>query len=179
MPRLINFTKRSDVPENLQKTYDTVAALRNGAVSGPYGILLHSPDLAVSGAALGKYLRWNSALTPSQREIAILTVAQILEAKVMWSAHVRLARDAGVREEVIDTIAHSADLTKLTSEESQIIRYVDELFNNNKIRNATIDSLHRRLGDQGIVDITGLVGYYAFVGATLNAFELEPLNDPT
>ena len=54
MPRLINFTKRSDVPENLQKTYDTVAALRNGAVSGPYGILLHSPDLAVSGAALGK-----------------------------------------------------------------------------------------------------------------------------
>ncbi len=174
MPRLPNHTDRSQTPEALLDAFDSVAALRNGAVSGPYGVLLHSPEVAIRGAALGNYVRFKSTLTPEQREIAILTVARNFDAEVMWAGHVRLGRDAGVREEVIETIGRRGDLSGLSDEEADISRYVNELYSHNRISDGSFAALHARLGDQGIVDLTGLVGYYAFVGSVLNAFEIEP-----
>lgn len=54
------------------------------------------------------------------------------------------------------------------------MQYVRELLGGNRVSQPTFDAVHARLGDRGIVDLTGLVGYYAFVGVTLNAFEVEP-----
>jgi 4-carboxymuconolactone decarboxylase len=51
---------------------------------------------------------------------------------------------------------------------------VRELFGTNHISDDTFAALHARLGDRGIVDLTGLIGCYAFVGAVLNAVEIEP-----
>ncbi len=174
MPRLPNMTVRDEVPGELTGAYDRVAALRNGAVSGPYGVLLHSPELAEQAAALGQYVRWNSDLTPAQRETAIVTAARQLDARLMWGAHVRLAREAGVREEVIEAIGQRADLGELAEEEAVIVRYVRELLHGNRVTNRAFEALRAVIGDRGIVDLTGLIGYYALVGFTLNAFEIEP-----
>ena len=54
------------------------------------------------------------------------------------------------------------------------MRYVRELLGTNRVSASTFESLHARLGDRGIVELAGLVGYYAFVACTLNAFEIEP-----
>ncbi len=174
MPRLPNLTERDDVPEELLSTYDEVAELRNGAVSGPYGVLLHSPETAVRGAALSSYVRFQSALTPVQREIAIMVVAREWDAAVMWAGHVRLARQADVREEVIDVIANRGEPDGLEPEEAEIICFVRELYQEHRISDETFSAVHERLGDKSIVDLTALIGYYAFVGAALNAFEIEP-----
>ena len=72
MPRLPNLTSRDELPDGLAETYDRVAELRGGQVSGPYGILIHSPDLALRAAQLSRYVRWESDLTPGQRETAII-----------------------------------------------------------------------------------------------------------
>lgn len=174
MARLPNMTNRDGVPPELREAYDRVAELRGGSVSGPYGVLLHSPEAAIRGAALSNYLRWNSAPSAVQRETAILTLAKHLDARVMWAGHVRIGREAGVREELIEAIEAGVDPSELPAEEGEIVRYVRELFETNRVGDATFDALHERLGDQGIVDLTALLGYYAFVGATLNAFEIEP-----
>lgn len=174
MPRLPNLTDRSALPESMHEVYDQVAGSRQGAVSGPYGILLHSPELAVRGAELSNYLRWNSALTAAQREIAVLETARHFDAAVMWASHVRLANEAGVRDEVADVVAQRRALASLAAEEREIVQYVRELLGGNRVSQPTFDAVHARLGDRGIVDLTGLVGYYAFVGVTLNAFEVEP-----
>ncbi len=174
MPRLPNMTNRDEVPEALLEAYDQVAELRGGAVSGPYGVLLHSPEAAIRGAALSNYLRWNSAPNAVQRETAIITLAKHLDARVMWAGHVRLGREVGVREGLIDAIEAGVDTSELPAEEGEIVRYVRELFEANRVSDGTFEALHARLGDQGIVDLTALLGYYAFVGALLNAFEIEP-----
>jgi 4-carboxymuconolactone decarboxylase len=174
MPRLPNMTDRDEVPGELIDAYDRVAALRNGAVSGPYGVLLHSPELAKQAATLGQYVRWNSDLTPAQRETAIVTAARQLDARLMWGAHVRLAREAGVHEEVIEAIGQRANLDELAEEEAAIVRYVRELLHGNRVTNRAFEALRAVVGDRGIVDLTGLIGYYALVGFTLNAFEIEP-----
>ncbi len=174
MPRLPNLTNRADVPEELLGAYDRVAEQRNGTVSGPYGVLLHSEEVAVRGAMLGNYVRFQSALTPAQREVAILTAARELNAAVMWAGHTQLARDAGVPAHVVETIANRHDAAGAGEEEAEIIRYVRELHREHRISDETFEALHARLGDKGIVDLTGLVGYYGFVGAVLNAFEIDP-----
>ena len=174
MPRLPNLNDRSQVPETLREAYDQVAALRGGSVSGPYGVLLQSPEIAMRAAALGNFVRWHSDLTPEQREIAVLTTARATNAAVMWASHVRLGREAGVREKVIDVIGQNGDRSILSDEEAEIIDYVEQLMANHRVDNETFAALHARLGDVSIVDLTGLVGYYAFVGTVLNAFEIEP-----
>jgi len=174
MARLPNLIDRAEVPAELEEAYDRVAALRNGAVSGPYGILLHSPELAERAAALGKFVRWNSDLTAAQRETAIITAARHWDAELMWGAHVRLGREAGVRDEVIAAVGSRGALDALEADERAIVGYVRALLETNRVDEPTFEALRELVGEQGIVDLTGLVGYYATVGFTLNAFEVPP-----
>jgi 4-carboxymuconolactone decarboxylase len=174
VPRLTNYTERASTPPELHDAYDAVAAERGGAVSGPWGVLLHSPELAARGARLGNYVRFGSLLNDAQRETVIVAAAREHDARVEWGAHVRLARKAGVREQVIEAIGHRSALDALTEEEAELVRYVRELLGANRVSDATFEALRSRLGDRGIVELTGLLGYYALVAFTLNAFELEP-----
>jgi 4-carboxymuconolactone decarboxylase len=57
MARLPNLTKEQLKPEDL-KFYDAIANSRGG-VRGPYGVLMHSPDLAARVAHTGSYVRYN------------------------------------------------------------------------------------------------------------------------
>ena len=174
MTRLLNMLNRDDVPEENRTTYDNVAEFRGGSVSGPYGILLHSPELAEKTAALGKYVRWNSDLTPAQREIAIITAARCLDAELMWGSHVMLAKKADVSESIIQTIGNENSVDQLDPEIASIVSFVRQLFKHNRVDDETFQNLKNYIGKQGIVDITGLVGYYTIVGFTLNAFEVPP-----
>ena len=175
MTRLPNLVKRDGVPEELLEAYDRVAAARQGTVSGPYGILLHSPELAHRVAVLGEYTRWNSVLTARQTETAVLAVAREMNAAVMWASHVKLGRDAGVPDATIEVIAATAELDALEPEEAAIVQYVRELLGpTHRVADVTFEAAQSLLGDQGVVDLTGLLGYYAIVGYTLNAFEVAP-----
>jgi 4-carboxymuconolactone decarboxylase len=106
--------------------------------------------------------------------VAILATARHLDAAVMWAGHVRLGRESEVPEATIEAIAEHGDTSALDAADAEILRYVRELWETNRVSAEAFAALHARLGDRGIVDLTGLVGYYAFVGATLNAFEIEP-----
>ena len=141
MTRLPNMLDRDDLPAGLTEAYDRVAALRGGAVSGPYGILLHSPELAERAAALGQFVRWNWDLTPAQRETAIITAARHWDAELMWGSHVRLAREAGVRDEVIAVVGGRGDLGGLADDESAIVRYVRELLEGNRASDSSVVAL--------------------------------------
>ncbi|MCK9485811.1 MAG: carboxymuconolactone decarboxylase family protein [Dehalococcoidia bacterium] len=174
MARLPNLTDRSQVPEHLREAYDRVAGLRQGAVSGPYGVLLHSPELAELVAALGNYVRWNAALTPRQTETAVLAAAREWDARLMWGSHVRLGSEAGVPEATIEAIGQRRPVDGIEADEGAIVTYVRELLREHRVTEDTFRALHTVVGDQGIVDLTGLVGYYGLVASILNAFEVEP-----
>jgi 4-carboxymuconolactone decarboxylase len=174
MPRLPNLTDRDQLPEELRGAYDRVAAARQGAVSGPYGVLLHSPELAERTAELGNYLRWNSVLDARQTETAVLAVAREMDAALMWDAHVRIGLAAGIPQSTIDVIANDGALDAIEDGERAIVRYVRELLHEHRVQDTTFEDVRSRLGDQGVVDLTGLLGYYSIVGHTLNAFEIEP-----
>ncbi len=101
--------------------------------------------------------------------------AEILSRKGLYGWAPNLPYTLGMEATgVIEAVGQRADLGDLTDEEAAIVRYVRELLHANRVTNHAFEALRSVVGDRGIVDLTGLVGYYALVGFTLNAFEIEP-----
>jgi 4-carboxymuconolactone decarboxylase len=74
MARLPNLEKDQLKPEDL-KFYDVIVESRGG-VRGPYGVLLHSLDLAARVAHTGSYVRYNLDLPEALCETIIIATAR-------------------------------------------------------------------------------------------------------
>ena len=107
MARLANIS-RDDLSEDKRHIYDRISETRGQihgeAWIGPYGVLLHSPDAADVVARVGEYIRFGCGLDPAVREITILSTARETGSQYEWTQHEPIARAAGVREEVIESI---------------------------------------------------------------------------
>ncbi len=171
MARLPNLEKDQLKPEDLQ-FYESIADSR-GSVRGPYGVLLHSPDLAARVAHTGTYVRFNLDLPEALKETIIITAAREIRSQYEFAAHARLARQAGVSDATIKAIADGTAPAGLSGDEEMLVRYVKELVQNHKISDATFNAVRDKFGTQRTVEITGLIGHYLLVGQILLAFEVD------
>ena len=171
MARLPNLEKDQLKPEDLQ-FYESIADSR-GSVRGPYGVLLHSPDLAARVAHTGTYVRFNFDLPEALKETIIITAAREIHSQYEFSAHARLARQAGVSDVSIKAIANGTAPAGLSGDEEMLVRYVKELVQNHKISDSTFNAVRDKFGTQRTVEITGLIGHYLLVGQILLAFEVD------
>jgi 4-carboxymuconolactone decarboxylase len=121
MPR-IPTVMRDSLPADQQAAYDAIAE-RRGQVSGPFPVLLNSPEAASRIARLGHYLRYASILKPSTRELAVMTVAREFDCQYAWTSHAPPARQAGVRDEAITALRNGQAPEGLTEEDAAIVRY--------------------------------------------------------
>ena len=176
MARVPLIEQRGDVPEEAAHHFDSIASSR-GRISGPFAVLLNSPEVAGRAAHLGAYIRFESTLDPGIKELAIITAAREFDCDYEWSAHVVLARDAGVRAEAIEAVANRGSLNGLTADESLVIGYGREMFGNKRVSDATFDAAKARFGVQGVTELTATMGYYGMLACALNTFEVEPAPD--
>ena len=173
MARLPEVTSRDAVPAEHLAAYDSIAASRGG-VRGPFSMLMHSPVLAERTAHLGAYIRFESGLSPLDRELATLAVAFGLQCEYEATAHVPLAAAAGVSEQALEAIRERGSTAGLPAEQAQVIEFARELLHDHRVNDATFRAVRDRLGDQGTVELAATVGYYAMLACTLNACEVKP-----
>jgi 4-carboxymuconolactone decarboxylase len=153
--------------------WDRIAQSR-GRVAGPFAALLHSPELALRIAETGHYVRFEGPLSQAERELAIITVARMLDAQYEWAAHAVLARKAGVREEVITAIRERKAPAGLTPAEAQVHAYAVALLREHRVSDGAFAALQQRCGLEELVDLTATIGYYVMIACALNAFAIEP-----
>jgi 4-carboxymuconolactone decarboxylase len=171
MARLPNLTKAQIKPED-HAFYDAIVGSR-GAVRGPFGVLLHSPDLAARIAHTGTFVRYDLDIPESLRETVIITAASEIKSQYEFFAHARLARQAGVSEDTIQAIAQRTAPEGLSGDEAMLVRYVQELLRHHKISDPTFNAVRDRFGVQKTLEITALVGHYLLVGQILAALEVD------
>ncbi len=171
MARLPNVNRDELKPED-QQYFDEIVGSR-GSVRGPYGILLHSPQLAARVAHTGTFVRFEFDVPEALKELVIITTAREVTSQYEFSAHARLAREAGVSEETIQAIAKGTAPQGLSGDEEILVRYTKELVGNHKISDATFNAVKDRFGVQDTVNFTGLIGHYLLVGQILLAFDVE------
>jgi 4-carboxymuconolactone decarboxylase len=144
-------------------------AARKVAVFGPFEPLMHSPAVMSQARAMGDYLRYKSALGNTLSELAILVTAREWSQGYEWSVHAPIALKAGIRPEIIEAISDGRRPAGMSLDEEAVYDYAVEMLRNKQVSNATFDRAKSRFGAKGVVDMTGILGYYTFLAMQLNA----------
>ena len=141
-------------------------------MSGPFAIYLHSPTFGELAQKLGGHLRFKTSVSPRLSEFAILCTGQQWKAQYEWAMHAPMAEKAGVKPETIAAIQAGRAPKKAPKDEMAIYDFVKELYAKKRVGNGALQSSVKKiLGDAGVVELVGILGYYAMVSMTLNTFK--------
>ena len=143
-----------------------------GGLAGPFNAWVHRPDLGIVVQSLGERLRFHGTLPGAAREIAILTVGAKWMAEYEWWAHCRIGRREGVSDETIDAIRRGERPQLADPVEQAAHDVTAALLESGRVDSETYDSARTHFGDEGLVELVTLAGYYTLVSFTLNAFEV-------
>jgi 4-carboxymuconolactone decarboxylase len=155
-----------------RRVWDECKAGPRGSVPPPVHVWLKSPGLADHAHKLGAHVRFGTAFTNKQTEIAILMTARYWTAQFEWAAHVRLGLQAGLSQDQIDAIATRRAPRFDDPDDQLVYDFCRDYYGDHRVDDATYERVVKRFGETGIVDLAGLIGYYSFVSVTLNVFEV-------
>lgn len=145
---------------------------RRGRVPAPMIAWLQSPELARRGQHLGEMLRYETTLEPSLSELAILVTARHWTAHYEWVVHKREGLKAGMDPEVIAAIAARRPPVFRDERERAVFAVSTSLLETRGVPDALYAEAVAALGERGVVELIGILGYYALVSMTLNTFEI-------
>jgi len=165
---------RDAVPPNEQAAYDAFSASRGSEPKiGPYSIIAHMPEMAQRLEALRTYLRKEASVSQKLQELVMLTVAREMNCGFIWYAHAAAARQAGVRNDVVDNIREKRALTRLAPDEEIAVKFTRQLLQDRKVDKATFDAATDQFGQRGVMTLINLIACYAVLAYNMNAYELE------
>lgn len=171
MARLPPINSKEQVPAKAHPIVDAITQSR-GALQGPFTMFLHCPELAGRVAHLGAFIRFEGSLDMRVRVLAAMTVARELEAVYVWGAQTGGARRLGVPESTIAAIRENHS-RGIPPEDAEIVEFSRQLLRKHRVDDAAFKSVQRRLGNDGLIQLTGAIGYYSMLAMTVNACELE------
>ena len=161
-----------DLTPEQQAVAEAIIAGPRKAVIGPMRIWLHRPELAQHAQRLGQYCRYDSLLPADLSELAILVTARVWSSEFEWSVHKRMAREAGLADAIIDAIRDRTPPPFENDTQQAVYDFALMLHTQRKVSDMVYQAAVATLGDQGVVDLTGICGYYTLVSMTLNVFEV-------
>lgn len=153
---------------------DALIAGPRKAVKGPFIPLLRSPVLLDRVQRVGEYLRFDSALPTRLNEFATLIVARALTQQFEWAIHAAAAARAGTSTESIAALREGRRPTDMSDDEALVHDFCTELLRHHGVCDATYAAALARFGERGVVDLTGLVGYFLMVCLVLNVAHTPP-----
>lgn len=171
MSQLPAISREQLTPQN-QAIWDRVMSGRGGG-AGPYGTLMHAPNMAECFSALEGYFRDRGTLAKSDKELIILAVARELGARFPWSRHEIRARQVGVRSEALETLRANGPVDALTPHEKIVIDMARSLVRERKLSDELFARAQTELGTGRLVEAVGLVGHYNFISMVARTFDLD------
>jgi 4-carboxymuconolactone decarboxylase len=139
-----------------------------GAVYGPFVPLLRSPELMGYAQRMGEYLRYRSAIGVRLSELAILVTAREWNQQVEWAIHAPIAAQVGVPPKVIAAIARRQRPPDMLVDESVVHDFCIELHRDKRVSDRVYNDALALFGEQGVVDLMGVNGYYTFLAMVMN-----------
>src|SRR5437879_12940824 len=96
-------------------------------MAGPYRLRLHMPEMAERLEGPRTYRRGEASLPQKLQELVMLSVAREMDCAFIWYAHAAAARQAGVRDDIVDNIRDKRELTNLDPDELTVVHFTREL----------------------------------------------------
>jgi 4-carboxymuconolactone decarboxylase len=171
MPRLDLPPEEAMTEAQKAAVAEAVSGIR-GRVPAPMVAWLQNPDLASRGQKLGELLRYQTTLEPRLSELAILVCGRHWTSHHEWTAHKREGLKAGMDPEVIAAIAARRVPTLRDAREQAVYDVSTTLLATGRVPKPLYEAGVAALGERGMVELVGILGYYCLVALTLNTFEL-------
>jgi 4-carboxymuconolactone decarboxylase len=157
-------------------------ALINGprkGVYGPFLPLLRSPELLERVAKVGEYLRFGSALDARVRELVTCATARQDGNQFEWLMHAPLAMHAGVDAGAIEALRVGARPKELKADEECALDFAHELMRTHGVSDSTYSAALAQFGEQGVVELSTLVGYFTMVNWVMNVARTPAMANAT
>ncbi|WP_457281720.1 carboxymuconolactone decarboxylase family protein [Polaromonas sp. P5_D5] len=151
-----------------QAAADTLIAGPRKAVFGPFIPLLRSPQLMGRIGDVGAYLRFESALDARIRELVTCVAARHTANQFEWLMHAPLAVAAGVSQATVDAIAEGRQPRELAADEAVALDLTFEVLRQHGCCDATYAAAVKTFGEQGVVELVSLAGYFVMVCWVMN-----------
>lgn len=174
--------RREDLDAIGQNAFDTYVRPGTGydtGLRGPIGMWMHSPVLAEALFDVRQRMRYGSAKDQRLTELTIITTAREIDNQYVYTSHEPAARRNGLEQEIIDIVRFREPLDSSTAVdglgevERVIIQFTRELINEDKVSSETFAKAVEVFGNEGVMDLTGLIAYYHFTALTIKAFDVQ------
>ncbi len=143
-------------------------AARGVDIAGPFVPLLRSPEGMSRARAMGDYLRFKSSLPPRLSEFVILLTARRWTQQYEWHAHQPLALQGGLKNEIVTAIAEGRRPGQMAADEAAVYTLWDEVQRTQGASDATYAAAVKSVGEQGVIDVLGITGYYTTLAMVMN-----------
>ena len=140
-----------------------------GALISPFVPLLRSPELMDHAQRMGEYLRYRSSIGLRLSELAICITARQWSQQVEWAIHAPIAEREGIAPEALADIAQGRIPRALQADEAVLYAFCTELHRNQGVSDATWNAAKALWGEQGVIDLVGVNGYYTFLSMVMNS----------
>jgi len=144
------------------------------ALIEPFVPLLRSPELCVHAQRMGEYLRYRSAIGLRLSELAILLTARHWNQQVEWSIHAPIALGEGISISVVEAIDARREPPFGRDDERLVHALVQQSLMDRRVDDTTWARSVQSFGEQGVIDLLGIVGYYTMLSFVMNGAQTPP-----
>ena len=166
----------SQMSAEQRKGYDYVMRER-AMCPGPFKIWVENPRLMNLMVPIGTYFKKQSSLNNAEREIATTLLVAKWGAAFPVTEHERISEEAGVPAEKVDRMIIGLPVAFDDQREQVVYEVTSALINSRVVPNGVYERAAKLLGNNGLTDLTVLIGYYSMVAFTLMAYDV-PANAP-
>lgn len=153
---------------------DEIAGSRGGGpAKGPFALWLRTPELADKANLFGSYLRQQTSVPQRLVELAVLVVARTYTAQYEWFAHAAHANKVGLDATLVEAIRTGQEPV-IEKEDEQIVHAVATALSvDRRLDDATYARAVEVLGEQTLLDLVTIIGFYTMVAVVLVSFDVD------
>ncbi len=167
----VSSVSREAFPADQVEIYDHIMETRKLTyMADLFAMMGHSPGALQAVASVGEHVRFHSVLDEVLREMVICTVSQEVGNFYEWCHHIHRMPDD--MRDAVGTPAAEA----LPAPTGPALKFARLVANNEAVDDALVDEIRASLGDQGLVDLTVMVGYYQLIGTFCTTLHV-PIED--
>jgi 4-carboxymuconolactone decarboxylase len=155
-----------------REVHDEIVSGVRGRLVGPLRAVIHSPDLARRWSRLGEYLRFSTCLPKKLNELAIIVTGRRWNSQLEFLIHAEAAEAAGLDPSCIEAIRLGEEPTFADDAEAEVYEFARLLQETGRVDGPVHAAVMARWGACGVVELTGVIGYYTMVSMMLNAHEI-------
>ena len=165
-----------ELNEDQQALHQDIAATRktseDGHIGGPFDVWLKNAKLGKHIVDLGGTFRFGTSVDRRYVELVILITGQFWQAQFEWYAHEPMAVKAGVPRGLIDAIKAGTRPDFESDEDRIVYELCTELHRTHQVPDTVFSEMVTVFGEQGVMELVNLAGYYTMVSMTLNTFKV-------